>query len=43
MMNMTEGYSASDLKNLTKDAIMMPVRELSTCKWWKNTPDGKIV
>lgn len=40
MVSKTDGYSASDLKNLTKDAIMMPVRELSSCKWWIDRPDG---
>ena len=31
----TEGYSGSDLANVTADALLQPVREMEAAQYWK--------
>ena len=33
----TNGFSGSDIATCTADAVLQPVRELETCKFWKLT------
>ncbi|XP_065884954.1 uncharacterized protein [Dysidea avara] len=37
----TEGFSGSDIATCTADAVLEPVRELETCKYWKHTNDRR--
>lgn len=41
LRDLTEGFSASDLSVLMKDAIMMPIRDLQKAQWFVER-EGKI-
>ncbi|TNJ26507.1 Vacuolar protein sorting 4b [Giardia muris] len=41
LANDSEGYSGSDLSNLCKEALMMPIRELQTAQFYRADEAGK--
>ena len=39
----TAGFSGSDIATCTADAVLEPVRELETCKYWKLTKGNNVL
>ena len=39
----TEGYSGSDLANVTADALLQPVREMEQARYWKPLSSQQVV
>ncbi|XP_077287319.1 uncharacterized protein LOC143912049 [Arctopsyche grandis] len=42
-VNVTEGLTGSDLKNLTRSALMIPLREMQTASYWITIESGRMM
>ncbi|XP_046398751.1 vacuolar protein sorting-associated protein 4-like isoform X2 [Ischnura elegans] len=43
LLDATDGYSGSDLANLTMSALLEPIKDLEEANFWVQTADGKMV
>lgn len=43
LAGMTDGFSASDIANVVRDALMNPIRKMQTATAFKQRPDGKYM